>query len=436
MSGNTKIRGRQIETDDFIKSVRNADVDWTNDANTASQKAIAQLVGDSTEKFYGSAVGTAAVTTSGHRTSAIWDITDESVESLYDGMPITVRVPVAGNASYGTVIRFNGGDMHPVVFNVNSGISTRYGVGAFVVAHYDATQTATYYNNSNTAKTATGVWKVMDYDVNTTPSESTFRVQSTFLNYNLSKVGTYGIHEFSIIMEDSEGHLQSLTTTGGASTTKKCNPSAFVLGNMWYANGSTTLPAGTVPSGYYLYDAFAVDFSYSSNCGTGLTTGKFMYLVGSIGEDGYYYLDDIWWTQDLPSSDDGKVYIYVGNTYGANHVLLARSHPAYVYKDGGVRLYSGWADLPKQIQADWSEEDETSPAHILHKPVLVNDKNFVYEWSTPLSTITISHNLDKFPAVTIVDTAGNDIVGDVAYIDINTVTITFSAPTRGTAYFN
>lgn len=44
MSGNTKIRGRQIETDDFIKSVRNADVDWTNDANTASQKAIAAMV--------------------------------------------------------------------------------------------------------------------------------------------------------------------------------------------------------------------------------------------------------------------------------------------------------------------------------------------------------------------------------------------------------
>lgn len=40
----TKIRGRQIETDDFIKSVRNSDLDWTNDVNTASQKAIAQYV--------------------------------------------------------------------------------------------------------------------------------------------------------------------------------------------------------------------------------------------------------------------------------------------------------------------------------------------------------------------------------------------------------
>lgn len=44
MSGNTKIRGRQIETDDFIKSQRNAD--WTNDANTASQKAIAAFVSE------------------------------------------------------------------------------------------------------------------------------------------------------------------------------------------------------------------------------------------------------------------------------------------------------------------------------------------------------------------------------------------------------
>ena len=40
----TKIRCRQIDTDDFIKSVRNSDLDWTNDVNTASQKAIAQYV--------------------------------------------------------------------------------------------------------------------------------------------------------------------------------------------------------------------------------------------------------------------------------------------------------------------------------------------------------------------------------------------------------
>ena len=49
MSGNTKIRGRQIETDDFIKSVRNADVDWSDDRSTASQKAIADLVSEAAD---------------------------------------------------------------------------------------------------------------------------------------------------------------------------------------------------------------------------------------------------------------------------------------------------------------------------------------------------------------------------------------------------
>lgn len=65
-----------------------------------------------------------------------------------------------------------------------------------------------------------------------------------------------------------------------------------------------------------------------------------------------------------------------------------------------------------------------------------NDKTFVYEWSNPLSTITISHNLNKFPSVTIVDTTGSEIVGDITYVNINTVTITFSAAARGIAYFN
>lgn len=64
------------------------------------------------------------------------------------------------------------------------------------------------------------------------------------------------------------------------------------------------------------------------------------------------------------------------------------------------------------------------------------DKHYTYEWATLENTITITHNLGKFPSVTIVDTAGSEIIGNITYIDINTVTLSFSSQTRGTAYFN
>lgn len=66
----------------------------------------------------------------------------------------------------------------------------------------------------------------------------------------------------------------------------------------------------------------------------------------------------------------------------------------------------------------------------------VSDKNYVYEWATLESSITITHNLGKYPSVSIVDTAGSEIIGDITYVNENSVTLSFSARIRGKAYFN
>ena len=52
------------------------------------------------------------------------------------------------------------------------------------------------------------------------------------------------------------------------------------------------------------------------------------------------------------------------------------------------------------------------------------------------SVWSIEHNLSRFPAVQVVDTAGSVVIGDIQYIDQNNITITFSAPFAGTAYLN
>lgn len=73
----------------------------------------------------------------------------------------------------------------------------------------------------------------------------------------------------------------------------------------------------------------------------------------------------------------------------------------------------------------------------LHELVMEKqDKHYTYEWRTLLSTVTVQHNLHKKPAVTVMDTAGNELFCDVCYTDNDSVTLTFSEPVRGTAYFN
>ncbi len=42
----TRIKGLQIRTEDFIKSEASGEVDWNNDTDTASMKAIAALVSE------------------------------------------------------------------------------------------------------------------------------------------------------------------------------------------------------------------------------------------------------------------------------------------------------------------------------------------------------------------------------------------------------
>ena len=52
------------------------------------------------------------------------------------------------------------------------------------------------------------------------------------------------------------------------------------------------------------------------------------------------------------------------------------------------------------------------------------------------TTLTVTHDLARHPSVTIVDSGGNQIFGDVKYNNNNEVALTFNAAFGGTVYFN
>jgi glycine cleavage system aminomethyltransferase T len=63
------------------------------------------------------------------------------------------------------------------------------------------------------------------------------------------------------------------------------------------------------------------------------------------------------------------------------------------------------------------------------------DKNFGYSLSAVTST-TISHNLNKYPAVTLVDASGQEYIVTPIYNSLNAATVNFPTPFTGTLYFN
>lgn len=61
---------------------------------------------------------------------------------------------------------------------------------------------------------------------------------------------------------------------------------------------------------------------------------------------------------------------------------------------------------------------------------------YVFTQDVAATTWTITHDLGRFPSLTLVDTAGDEMETDFRYLDANNVVVTFRAATAGTAYLN
>lgn len=64
------------------------------------------------------------------------------------------------------------------------------------------------------------------------------------------------------------------------------------------------------------------------------------------------------------------------------------------------------------------------------------DKNWVYVQNTPDNVWSITHPLNKFPSISIKDSAGTNVYGEINYIDTSTLTITFNSSFSGVAILN
>jgi hypothetical protein len=61
---------------------------------------------------------------------------------------------------------------------------------------------------------------------------------------------------------------------------------------------------------------------------------------------------------------------------------------------------------------------------------------YIYTQVSAAASWTIAHNLGKMPSIEVVDSGGTILIPDVVYVDNNTITVGFGAPTSGKAYLN
>lgn len=64
------------------------------------------------------------------------------------------------------------------------------------------------------------------------------------------------------------------------------------------------------------------------------------------------------------------------------------------------------------------------------------DKTYRHVQGVASATWAVTHNLEKYPAVSVMDSGGSLVEGDIDYLDENNVVLSFTAAFSGEANFN
>ena len=153
--------------------------------------------------------------------------------------------------------------------------------------------------------------------------------------------GAKGIYGSQICMQVANGQWESLTQVYTTATGKAKNTSGFLLTSMFCYSSGTTITSGNLTGDNTAYVALqSFDFRYSCNCASTLVQYKSVYLVGTI-TNGLFYLADVWYTQTLPTTNNGYVYMYVGEARGTTNVSLYPYHPMYKHNGTALLPYFG-----------------------------------------------------------------------------------------------
>lgn len=167
---------------------------------------------------------------------------------------------------------------------------------------------------------------------------------------NFKNTSESTIYRYQILVFNGTG-MSAFTSTSNSTATSKTQLAAKYYPNspiFYYGGTSDVSTSGTISASYLYQSYYNINLRYSFNLGTStLTTYSPVYIKMSINTDGS--LSPVYsatsgghpLVQSLPSSEDGYVYVYLGNTESTSYYLtLEPVHPCFWYKDSKVVPYA------------------------------------------------------------------------------------------------
>ena len=324
----------------------------TRATGTAKYAASATVGGPAT---YANAIHYGAVDSTS--TSKAFTATIPGITALYDGLTVMLYNGVVTSAS-GFTIDINGLGAYGTYSNMTMGNN---------VTPTDPTRDTTIFNISYAMlmvyctnignRGVTGWICYRGYDANTNTIGYQLRTNSTTLT--VTDTARY----YKLYFTSADGNHwvpASVNSTNNATSARAVNQRPIdPFGRIVYTSANTNYAAGASLAATTIWDQYALVLGYSFNrtgAALELTTKKAVYVKCAPQADGSAIMDATEpIVQDLPSTADGKIYIYLGVAYDATHIELFLNHPVYYHDGTSIKLWTGKAipdGLPTVTSSD------------------------------------------------------------------------------------
>lgn len=265
-------------------------------------------------------------------TSTVFTATIPGVTEYYDGLTILLKNGVVTSTTNFT-ININGLGAKGSYSNMAAATrdTTIFNVNYTMMFIYDST------------RVSGGGWICYrGYDANTNTIGYQLRTNSTVMN--VSDTARY----YKIYFTSADGTMwvpASVNSTNNATSARPVNQRPInPFGRIVYTSASTNYAAGANLAATTIWEQYTLSLGYSFNrtgAALNLTLEKPVYIKCAPQSDGSAIIDaDTPYVQALPTTEDGKIYIYLGVAYSATAVEMVINHPVYYYKDGAIRLWT------------------------------------------------------------------------------------------------
>lgn len=280
-------------------------------------------------------------------TSTVFTATVDGIIELRDGVCCYLKNGVVTSAS-GWTLNINGLGAKPVYQTLAASSRTT------TIFNIDYTMLFVY----NSSRVEGGCWDIF-YGYDSDTNSIGYQIRHGATNSILPISTTIGRYHLVFTSYDGTKYVpansstSTLETEAKTTTTEKIDP----FGEILYYNITTIFSSGTYINPQYLWNQYSgILLGYSFNpTGTALSLmiHKPVYLKCIPQSDGGVIIDDTTpYTQTLPSTEDGKIYIFLGIAHDTGRLELLYFHPVYYYKDGAIREWTNAAETDVSGKAD------------------------------------------------------------------------------------